>query len=363
MTDFNIATASGVPLGGRAVANIDAYDTGAAIDVTSITATWKDQNGTTLVSMTRTTSDVSTTDIYGNAATLTDPAGVGTYQSTLVIDATNYTPPATGLRWSVTVTIVKGAETSVPTIFYFYILPTTLTVALDSAAIAVAVKRQVGILKDVVHVCPDTNVNISLGSGPVYAIAASYKNGAAISYPTNFTWQIYRTNVVVSPAPAVNDHFFFTVQTRSDDFVNDIVTRYIAYVLRALKPHYVEEALLQSPSVVELVKALCIGQLRQDLSEGIALDSAFYRAGRDLFLEAKMALLRIQRGEEGIYDSLGVEIARRSGTLVGGRLHSDGEFVNRLGLQDRAQQHTGLYIMLHPDPILASNRASRGFVG
>ena len=360
MTDYSIAVSS-VPLSGNAVANLDTANLGIGVDVDSITATWKDQNGLTLVSMTRTVADVSSTDIYGNAATLIDIAGTGTYRSTLVIDATNYTPPATGLRWSVTVTAVKGATTSTPTVFYFYVVPTTLSVSLDTTSVANVVMRQTGILKDVQHVSQGTNAVVPLQSGPVYAIAAAYKNGTPIASPTDYAWAAYRSNVTVSPAPAVNDHYTFTVQTRSSDYVQDIVGRHSADVLRALRPHYPSDALLQSPSVVELVKALCIGQIKQDLSQGVALDSAFYRSGRDLQLEALAAIRRIQRGEEGIYDATLAALPRTSGSVVGGKRHADGDFVNRLGLQDRAQQHTGLYVSLMPDPILASTRASRGF--
>lgn len=341
------------------MASIVTTDSGTASDVNSVKAEWRDQNGLLLETLTRTTVDVSGTDIYGNASTITDPAGTGTYQATLVIDLNNYAPSTSGLQWSVTLTIVKGSKTFTQ-IFYFTVVATTLSISLDTTSISVAVMRQTNIVEDVVYMAQGSTTFVSLRSGPVYAILAAYKNGVVITNPTDYSWKTYQTNVTLAAVPTVNDHFVFAIQKQSDNFVLDIVNRVIADTLRALRPHYASDSLMTSPSVIEIVKALCIGQFKQDMAQGTALDSAFYRSGFDLQKEARLAILRIQRGAEDIYDSSGNVIARKTGSLVGGYRHPDGDFTNRLGLLDRAQQHTGLFLKLYPDPIINQTRFSRG---
>jgi hypothetical protein len=359
MVDYSIATSS-VPIGGRAVANINSFDAEILSDVDSVKVDWRDQNGLLLETLTRTTVDVSGTDIYGNASTLTDPTGTGNYFASLVVDLNNYSPPTTGFRWSLTVTVIKGAKTYTA-VFYFLVVPTTLSLSLDSTTITNAVMRQAGILVEHQYVANAALTVIPLANGIVYAIAAAYKNGTPMAISTDYAWSTYRSNVTLVVASAVNDHFTFSLQKRSTDFVADFITRATQEVLRSLRPYYSDDTLTQSTSVAEILKSLAIGELKMATSQGTTEDSAFWRTGRDQAREARSQILRIQRGSEGIYDSQGNSMTRRDGTVIGGRLHPDGPYVNRVGITDRAQQHTGLFLTIAHDPIIAQSRATRGY--
>lgn len=353
MVDYSILV-SQVPLGGRAVANINTTDSGIASDIDSITTVWRDQSGTILKSLTRTTVDLTSTDIYGNAVTLTDPSGVGNYQATLVIDNSHYTPGSGGFQWSLQVTIVKGAASTVQT-FYFTIVQSTLSIALDATNVAAAAMRQVGWTEDVIWSCKDTNSRIPLqSSGPIYALTAVYRDATLLSRPTDYTWSLYQSNITLVVPPSVNTHIVATIQKRSDAFVADVVNRTIEEVRSALQMHYDSTAVLNSPTSLEIAKAIVIGQFKQDMAMGgPAMDSATYRSGVDLQKFGREWLAKIKRGEQTIYDTTGAAYTRRTGSLVGYYKSPLGDYTNRLGIQDRAQRHTGMFIYLTPSPILS----------
>lgn len=353
MTDYSIAI-SQVPIGGRAVANIDTTDSGALSNVDSVQAIWRDHNGVILSDETRTVSDIFDTDIHGEPVEIVDVAGTGTYSARLTIspDFSGLIPLNGSLRFSVEIVIVKGIKTT-SRVFYAYIVASTLAISLESSSIAYAVMRQTGIVREVAYQANNTGLHVSLGSGIVYAIHEAYKDGVAIARPTDYTWSTFRGYATLVAAPTVGQTFVFTVQTKSDAWVQDIVQRSIQEVIRDLSQHYdaTTESFLQSPSVVDLVKSLCIGQMKQDLSEGVALDSAFYRTGHDLQKATRMAILRIQRGEADIYDTAGTAVARRAGTIAGGYLAPNGVFAQRL-LYREAQPLSGLYVGFSPYPWL-----------
>lgn len=347
MADYSISI-SQVPIGGRAVLNIETTDTGALSDVDSVQVIWRDHEGNILSDLTRTVADVSGVDSHGEPVDIVDIPGTGTYSARLVISS-DFSPsiPLNGnLRFSAEVVIVKGAKTQTAT-FYAYIVATTLAISLESSSIATAVMRQTNVLRDFSYSANGAVSNIPLNAGIIYAIHEAYKNGVAIARPTDYTWATFRGYVgLVAPA-ALGDTYVFRIQTKSDAWVQDIVQRHIQEVIRDLAPHYdsTVESFLQSPSVIDLVKSLCIGEMKQMLVEGVALESAHYRSGADLARQARQQVLRIQRGESDIYDTAGAAIPRKAGTIAGGYLAPNGAFAQRLAFRE-AHPPTDLYVGL-----------------
>lgn len=355
MADYSIAV-SNVPLAGTAVGNIDVFNNGTAFPVTSITATWRDNNNVILSTLTNTGSNVSGTDIYGNAVALNTSAGVGLFQARLVVDATHYSPSVSGLTWSLNVSVVVQGNTYVIPPFKFQIIPASVTVALDPAAISPAVMRQTGYFKDVTFTANSTNAIIPLMSGIVYAIQAAYKNGVAMVQGTDYSWATYRGSITLTVAPALTDDFLFTVQTKDTQSVTDVITRYTQEVLADLQAHFNTVALLQSPTVAEVIKNLCVAELKMEGTQGTALDSARFRSSQNLMVEARKQIIRIQRGEATCYDSAGNQIPRIKGAVVGAYHHPEGDFVNRLGLINRGEQFTGVYVAIAPSPAVLAER-------
>lgn len=353
MPEYSIATSS-VPLGGTAVANITTDDAGVASDVDSVQCDWRDQNGTLVETLTYTSVDVAGTDIYGNASTITNPAGTGTYRATLVVDNNgNYVPPSTGYRWSLTVTIVKGAKTDVE-IFYFWIINTTLTVALDPVAITTVTMRQAGLMETFQYVATNTNVLVSFGKGIVYAIDSAVKNGTDIAQGTDYTWTTYRSSITLLAAPVVNDHFTFRLQRRSSTEIADYVNQAIAEVVRSLRGFYDEDDISNSPDVANLAIDIAVGQIKEDNSAGIALESAHYRSGMDRKKAARDTIARIQRGVETIYDRAGVAMTRKSGSLIGYVASTRWAESARLLEEIEDLPHTSLRARLLPDATVAA---------
>ncbi len=355
MTDYNILV-SQVPRGGRAVANITAKDVDSPSDVDSVRAVWKDQLGATLSDETYTVSDISDTDTYGNAVTLTNPSGTGTYQATLVVDGTSqYTIPTNGsLQWSLTVTIVKGIYTQTNT-FYYRIVNSNLTVSLDQFTISRVVKRGLGLLKDIsLHGQKaqlgggSTLVYLDLGNDLVYSIDVAYKNGVQFLQGTSgdtYEWKLYRPYVKVNTAALSTDHYVFRIQTRmSDDAIQDYIDEAMQYVFSRLKGHYTYAQLNTSPVVLTMVADRCMGRMRKETSEGTALRSGFWRSGADLVDEVDALLKMIQNGAASLFDNNGDTVTRIEGSLIGGFRGSRGAITNRLALIDRLQEYTTIFI-------------------
>lgn len=355
MANYSVTVAS-TPVAGKVVANITTLDAGVAATVTSITATWADQSGTTISTLTRTATDVSGADTYGNTDTLAAATGTGRFDSTLVVDAAHYGTPNANRRLTLTVAFTRNAITYTAPPVYFGVAQYNLSADLDPRAIAQAVMRQTGFCEDVVHVANDTNAIIPLRAPIAYAIQAAYKNGVAMVLNTDYKWSLYRSNVQVIPPPAVNDHYVFTVQRKSDSGLLDIVSRFTTTVLSDLQAHYDSDQLLLSPTVAGIIIDMCVAQVRMEGIQGPARDSAQYQAAFDLLGQSRARVVRIQRGEAEIYDSVGAAIPRVKGALVGSYRHPDGAFQNRLGLLNRAEGFSGIYAIIVPNPVIDVKR-------
>lgn len=163
---------------------------------------------------------------------------------------------------------------------------------------------------------------VSLGSGIVYDIRAAFKNGSAISEGTDYNWSTHQSNVEIIGGFAQNDHYVFTVQRKlPSDATDDYIDEALQVVKSKLRLHYEDTAtdpMDQWPTVHVLVAGIAIGRLRQLTAEGVALESAWYRSGRDLEQAAFDHLAAITTGSAVVLDSDGDVVSRVSGSLVGG---------------------------------------------
>lgn len=351
-----------VPLGGTAKADILATRNDVTEDVTTIQVVWKDHLGATLSDETWSGSDISDTATDGGAITLSDPSGTGTYAATYAPpnDGT-YTPPAAGLTFTVTITVTysdgatNGGET-----FEFVVIAANVQVALDTTTILSKVKRRTGILDDVLRVTEtaskvkengDGDDVIDLGKGPVYAIELAAKNGTAIVLGTDYYWNLYGSHVVLEDQAADGDHFFFKVQRMMPDAViNDFITESQRIILARLRGcGYSDPALVNYPTVQALICARTVGYIKEETSQGAALESPHYRSGNELIGEVNDILTGVCMGRVAILDDSGNEVARDDGSLVGGFRHPDGKIQGRLDVIDRAQQWTALFEHFYPE--------------
>lgn len=337
-----------MPIGGTALAKIGATVGGISADMTSVQTVWKDNEGTTIVDMTRTSSDVSTTGINGEAASLVDASGTGMYEARLVIDTT-YQALSLPVNFSVTITITDANGSKSET-FLFRVKATDLDISLESTSVVTAVRRMTGLLKDVTYLAEGTEATrqssiISLGDGIIYGIDAAYKNGSSFSQGSaagTYGWSTYRPNVVLNTAPAANDFYLFTVKTgMSDTAIEEYVLNARRTVLSALQAHYEDDALDTYPTVLSIIQDLCVGEIRMLSSRGIALESAHYRSGHEMKKGAMDRLRRIQQGKDAVVDSDGAVVARVTGSLVGGFVSSFGSIDERGHWWERMQDYLG----------------------
>lgn len=336
MAEYNILIEN-VPVGGTAVANLTVTDNDVAEDMTSVRAIWKDQTGATIVDMTRTTADISTTGSHGEAATLTDPSGTGTYKSTLVIHST-YSTGTFPKTFTLTVTVTDPDGNTKTTVFTFSVVASSLDITLDSTSVINSVRRQTGLMKDVTYLAEGDEATtqndlLSLGDEIIYGIEAAYKNGAVLaagSSGNTYTWVTYRPNVKVNTTPAANDHYLFTVKVgMTDAAIEEIILNARRRVLSALQPHYRDASLATYPTVLSLVRDIALGEIREQTARGVAMESAFYRSGRDLKKEAFEKIKRIQRGVDSVVDSSDTIVARNANSLMGGFENSEGVITQR----------------------------------
>jgi len=361
MGEFNTLT-SNVPLGNTAVANLNVFKNGVADDMATVQVVLKDNLGATLSDETYTSSDVSDTATDGGAITITNPAGTGTYKWTYAVpnDGT-YTPTAAGITFSITVTVTdqsaEGSGTAVDT-FTFKIVPSDLTVTLDTTAIKAVVKRKAGLLRDLVYVASGDDKTltsgayiISLGSSIAYEIDSAYKNGTSMTEGTDYDWNTYQPNVTIpsGSAPAQNDIYVFRVQDRlRNDALDDYITEAERYVLAKLKPYYGASAVGTHPTIANLVIDRCVGRIREDFTEGVALESARYRSGHDMKLEVEEMIRMLANGEMDVLDSSGTKVARSSGAIVGSFRHANGDIDNAQDLRERLAEYSQGYLTFYP---------------
>lgn len=344
---------SQVPVGGTAVATILAELNGSPVDVTSVRVVWKNSAGSTISDETYTASDVSDTATDGGAITITNPSGTGTYNATYDVPLGVYTPPSGGLQFSVRIVLTATQGTADTGDISFYVVPATVAVSLDTTSITQSVLRQVGKLKDFQYSAPNTLTKVPLQSGPVYAIGSAYKNGAAITSPTHYTWSQFRSSVTLQSAPVAGDDFLFRIQTCSDEFVREYVDDAEREVYRALQHFFDTDDLASSPDVSRLIANLAVGQMRQDLHEGgPAMDAAFYRSGKDRQMAARKELNDIRAGRATIYDALGVAVPRLDGSAIGYYANPNGPALNRLDIIDRGEDWAGIRLT----PMSAASR-------
>lgn len=356
MANYTLSSsgATQVPLGGTAVLNINAKVGGALEDVDSVRVVLKDNLDAVLSDETYSGVDISATATDGGAIAITNPTGTGNYRWTYTVpnDAT-YDPPPAGQIFCVEVTIDEGGDLGTSSLT-FIIVDADVTINFDSTTVSATVKRRAGLLEDILVPGENRgsdNVTLPLRTGIVYSIEAAYKNGALIDDGgVDYAWNTFSPLVTLTAAATDTDFYLFRALTKMrDEVVTDFVEESRDFIMAKLRGFYDDDDLMTLPTVEALVAARAIGYIKEELCEGVALENAKYRSGRELIDETNMILRAICRGEVGLVDASGDIVARKDGSTVGAFIHADGVVSSRIDMVDRAQQWTALFQDLWPE--------------
>lgn len=202
--------------------------------------------------------------------------------------------------------------------------------------LTLSVRILAGLVKDVTYLA-EGNENakqgnaISLGAEIVYGVSGAKKNGTSITDPTDYTHKEYRPNVVLVSTPAANDIFYFRVKLGlSDVDIDEHLDKAKDDVLSKLRGFYDStEAIDTKPTFLEIVRDLAAGRIIQLRSAGIALESAQYRTGRQMELDAWEKVKAIQQGRAEILKTDNTAVARKANSVMGGTRNSDGAIEER----------------------------------
>lgn len=214
--------------------------------------------------------------------------------------------------------------------------------------LTLSVRILAGLIKDVTYLA-EGNENtkqsniISLGAEIVHGIVSAKKNGSTITNPTNYTHAEYRPNVTLVANPAANDIFYFRVKVGlSDTDIDEHLDRAKDDVLSKLRGFYDSaEAIDTKPTFLEIVRDLTAGRLIQLRSAGVALESAQYRTGRQMELDAWQKVKDIQQGKAEILKTDNTAVDRKANALMGGTRHSDGAIAERGDWWTRLRSYDG----------------------
>lgn len=342
MANYNILV-SDVPVSGTALARITTTENGQPVDVASVRAVWKDHAGATIADMTRVASDIATTGVHGEAATLADVSGTGVYETTLVVDSGAYSAISLPATFSLTVTVVDS-QGSYTKVFTFDVVSSSLNVVLDTVAVNTAVRRLAGLSEEVTHLAegdePDRQNLVSLGASIVYGIDTATKNGVPMALGVDYSWVTHRPNVKLLADPAANDFFHFVIKTgMSDASLEEHILAAQRRVVSALAEFYDDDAIATYPTTLGIIQDIAVGEIRQLTARGVALESAHYRSGRDLQKEAMERLRRIKNGTDAVVDWAGLVVERRGHALVGGFRNANGAIAQRAHWWTRLQDY------------------------
>ena len=346
---------SQVPLGGRAFYPFTVRENGNPEDVTSIRFIVEDHLGATISDETRTTVDISTVATDGGAIEITDISGTGTYEVayTPPNDGT-YTPPTAGLAFTFQVIATDEDGVADTGEFVVTVVGADITIT-DRSSIVEKIRRRTGIVHDVHHgpqKYPTGSTDIDLGQGPIYELITALRDGIAMVAGTDYTWNAYGSYIVLTSATTGRDEFFFQVQTRVS---NDLIFEYIddaqnRVIYPVLVKFYECADLAASATVDALICAYVVGRIKEEqLVKGATLEDPTYRSGWELVNEVKDIVNSIAAGEQGIVDSTGCEIAKKSGSTVGAFINPRGGVTGRLKLIDEVQRWTGVFTYFHPE--------------
>lgn len=222
-------------------------------------------------------------------------------------------------------------------------------------AVADVVKREARLLRSVSYLASGSEPTgaaaaayISLGSDLVYAIPTAKKNGATIAAGTGYLWTTGRPNVLIpaSALPAANDHYEFVIQTQLDDTaITDYVDEAERQIVSKLVSFYPASLDLTANATVQTLIAMwASGRIKEDLSSGVALESAHYRSGRELKQSAMDAVRSIQNGEMDLVDSSDDVVARTAGSIIGAVYHADGAITERRDIRNRITDFQQSYL-------------------
>lgn len=217
-----------------------------------------------------------------------------------------------------------------------------------SSAVIDAIRARSGLIADHAVVTESGDTAISLGVPIVYGIATAKKNGSSATQGTDYNWVEGRPNVTFPSAASDNDFWHFRIKTKlSDSAIEDYGEEAERHVTSKLEGFYADDDILTYPICLNLVINRSAGRIKEDLSSGIALESAQYRSGNDLKREVDRIILAIMNGEAEIVDSGNDKVARVTGSVVGGFKHDD-PIETREDLRERLATYNSIYLLYHP---------------
>lgn len=342
-----------MPLGGRGVFTFTVRESGVAEDVTSVRFILKNHLGATIYDGTRTTVDISTTASDTGPVTIEDVSGTGRYLVSYQPPG-SYTPPASGLQFSLQVIATDEDGIADTGAISFYVVPADITIV-DRSTIFDKVRRRTGIVEDLFPTLKAGEQDIDLGRGGVYELVLVTKNGTVLTRNTHYTWNTYGSYLTLVTEPADGDEMFIQVQrVFSNEYIEDIIDEAENMVVYpALKPTYEVSDLVTSPTVEALVAAYTAGRLRQDKTKGATLEDPVYRSGWELIKMVRDILAEVKTGGTGLCGPDGSELPTKDGAFVGAFIHPDGAIEGRLQAVDRAQRWIGVLETYWPEAVPA----------
>lgn len=321
-----------VPVGDTAIAHVVNRESGAATDVDSVQAEWFDQDGTKVEDLTYSGTDVTGTGVNGEASSI-EKESDGKYKLSLAIDST-YSIGSFPKAWQLVVTVTDSSVSDSST-FNFLVVESEREVLLRNVAtiegsdnlLTRAIKRESGLLETFSQTVSASRNKLSFNEGIVYAIDKAFKNGGRFEQGATgdtYGWNKYTPWVDLNTTTSEGDHFYFLIQTKlEDEALQSIIDNAQNLVISTLAPYYSSATDLKgTPTVLNIIKDLVVGEVRQLFSAGVALESSQFRVGMDRKEQAKKLMKSIQRGGANVLKDDDTALSRETGALVGGPINA-----------------------------------------
>lgn len=322
-----------VPVGDTAVAHVTNLEDGDATDVDTVQAQWYDQAGTLVEDLTYSGTDVTGTGVNGEDSSI-EKESTGKYKLTLDIDS-SYAGSSFPLDWELVVTVTKSSVSDAST-FNFLVVESSREVILRNVAtvqgsddlLTRAIKRESDLLDTWATTVGAGRSKLSFNKDVVYRIDKSFKNGSRFERGTSgdtYSWNKYAPWVSLNTDTVADDHFYFLIQTKLDDeALQHLIDDAQTFVVSNLNPYYGDAtSLLGTPTVLNLIKDLVVGEVRQLYSSGVALESSQFRTGKQRKEKAKNLINMVKKGGANLVNEDESAISRETGALIGGPLNDD----------------------------------------
>lgn len=322
-----------VPVGGTAIAHVVNRENGQATDVDTVQAEWYDQDETKVEDLTYSGTDVTGTGVNGEDSSIEKEA-TGKYKATLDIDST-YATGSFPKDWKLVITVTSSGVSDSST-FNFLVVASDRDVTLRNVStveggdnlLVRAIKRESNLLDAWAQTVDAGKTRISFNQDIVYRIDEAWKNGARFergSTGDTYDWNTYRNYVDLNAATSEGDHFYFLLQTQLDDrALQHLIDDAENLVISHLQPYYSSATnLIGTPTVLNIIKDLVVGEVRQLFSHGVALESAQFRTGMARREDAMKLIKSVKQGGANLLDSEYKALSREAGALIGGPTNAD----------------------------------------